>query len=304
MKKIAEYIFFISMMSGILFHNTMAQNVNDPERRWFSYGARASAFAGAYTTQTQDVSSMYWNPAALSFLERNAVLWDYFQESQGRMRSELLAVPVMFGGENAAGFGVNATQLHMFDVYGFEHTGSLYGFDFASAAALTSTFSAGIKGSVQYGRLLNDQLWSVSSAIGILYAPGPDVSYGLVYSGIGDAIQYSIDHGDFVLKRNVIPHNLQLGLAMHFPSSRVERSVTIALANDKTFGRNGLRYNGAIEWSATRFLDLRVGYVLDPAYAGAKYGIGIHTEGIHVDYVISPSALTDQFQEVTMSVLF
>ncbi len=303
MKKVFECVFMVSLMSGAVLHFAKAQNADDPERHWFNYGARASAFAGAYTTQTQDVSSMYWNPASLSFLERNAVLWDYFQEPHGRMKSELLAVPLPFGEENAAGLGINATQILMDDGFGIEHTSALYGFDFASAAALTSTFSVGIKGTVQYGQLQKQQLWTASSAIGILYAPGPDVSYGLVYSGFGEAIQYSLDHEDLVLRHQATPHNLQLGLAMQFPSSKVERAVTIALANDKTFGKTGLRYNGAIEWSATHFLDLRIGYVVAPAYAGAKYGIGIHTDGIQLDYAISPSALTDQFQEVTMSVL-
>ncbi len=290
-------------MSAGMAHFAKSQNINDPERRWFSYGARASAFAGAYATQVQDVSSMYWNPAAISFLSGNSILWDYFQQWHGKMKSELVAVPLQLGEGNAIGFGVNATQLQMNDGFGFVHTSALYGFDLATATELTSTFSVGIKGTVQYGRLENEQLWTATSAIGILYAPSPDISYGMVYSGFGGTVQYSLANGDLALSRQSSPQNLQLGLAMRFPSSKVERTITISLANDKTFGTRGIRYNGAIEWLVTQFLALRAGYVVSPTYAGAKYGIGIHADGILLDYAISPSSLTDQFHEVTMSIL-
>ncbi|MDE3057009.1 MAG: hypothetical protein KGJ59_03520 [Bacteroidota bacterium] len=290
-------------MSIAIVHFAVAQYSGDPEGRWFSYGARASAFAGAYATQIQDVSSMYWNPATIAYLDGNSVLWDYFQEWHGKMKSELLAMPFTVGMGNAVAFGINATQIQLSDEFG-KHTGSMYGFDFASATELTSTFSLGIRGTAQYGTAGNEQLWTGSSAIGILYAPGPEVGYGMVLSGLGGEVQYSIDNGALVLKHQTTPRNLQLGLAMRFPSSKLERTVTISLANDKTFGTKGIRYNGAIEWLATRFLALRTGYVVSPTYAGAKYGIGIHTAGMLLDYAISPSTLTDQFQEITMSIQF
>jgi len=280
---------------------TFSQLLHNPEERRSNFGARANAFAGAYTTETHDVSSMYWNPAATAYLENSSVLWDYYMDWDAKMRQELIAVPFLPTFNSVLSIGATASQFRFTDEFDAVYNTLSYGIDAAFAIRVIPTFSIGVFGSGKQATLGNEALTVFTSSIGLLYKPGPEVSYGITYNGVGNIFETVLENGMPALKKTRAPKNLQIGLTLNFPSSKSQRDVTLAIANDKTFGERGVRYNGALEWCVTRFFDLRIGYVVAPGYGGTKYGAGINFGGVKADYAISPSKITNRFQEFTFS---
>ncbi|HTR81110.1 MAG TPA: hypothetical protein VMM58_05710 [Bacteroidota bacterium] len=281
-----------------------AQSTSPTEIPEFKYGSRFNAFAGANIAEAGDASSMYWNPANVAFLESRSVLWDYLQDWSGNSKSELFAAPVYQGKEMSATLGGTLAVVGIGNNSGLADRLSLYGIDVATGIELTPTLSIGVRGVMNYGALAGNRVWAVSSALGILYTPGPDISYGIVYDGIGDGLGYTFQPNEMALEQLHAPQTLHLGLIMHFPSARLERVISIALSNDKIFGQSGIRYNGGIEWCVTRYFFTRVGYVISPTNAGATYGAGIDSGVFRLDYTVSPNALMDRFHEFTLSVPF
>lgn len=279
------------------------QPVHDPEERLFQYGARAGSLAGAYVSEIHDISAMYWNPSSISHVQRKSIVWNYQQGWAGKTKTEMLAFPITSGYTTSIALGVNAAQLLISDKAGNNRMAALYGVDCAVSFKLAPTFSAGILGSVKTHSIKTQSEWSASSAVGVLYAPSPEISYGMAFSGIGGTISYVTKDDSLFLAHGVLPKKLHLGLTMRFPSSRSERIFSIILSNDKTFGQTGIRYNGGFELSLNEFFDVRTGYVVSPTYAGAKYGIGAQTSSIQFDYAISPSTSTNRFHEFTFSIL-
>jgi hypothetical protein len=80
--------------------------------------------------------------------------------------------------------------------------------------------------------------------------------------------------------------------------------VTLSLANEKIFGEAGLLYKGGLEVCPFAFLALRWGYLAGLNVALARYGAGIRTDVVQLDYAISPSLNDVQFQQLTLSIIF
>lgn len=303
MKRTYRNIITALTFTVIFIGSINGQPVHDPEERLFQYGARAGSFAGAYVSEIYDISSMYWNPSSISHVQRKTIVWNYQQGWNGRTKTELAAFPLISGYMTSIALGVNAAQLLISDKSGNDRMAAVYGIDCALSLKLAPTFSAGILGSIQSHSLKIGTEWNASSSIGLLYAPSPEISYGMVFSGIGNRVTYITEGDSVVLVNGQLPKKLHLGLTMRFPSSRSERIFSIILSNDKTFGQTGIRYNGGFEWSLSEFFDLRAGYVVSPTYAGAKYGLGTRTGGIQFDYALSPSTSTNRFHEFTFAIV-
>lgn len=303
MKQIDRNILIPLLSTMILSGISFGQSVHDPEERLFQYGARASSFAGAYVSEVYDVSGMYWNPSSISHMQRKTIVWNYQQGWNGKTKTELVAFPITSGYTTSIALGGNAAQFMISDKSGNNRMAELYGIDCAVSFKLAPTFSAGILGSLKTHSIKTVSEWSAASSIGILYAPSPEISYGMVFSGIGGSISYATKEDSFFLVHGKLPKRLHLGLTMRFPSARSERIFSIVLSNDKTFGQTGIRYNGGFELSLNEFIDLRTGYVVSPTYAGAKYGLGTRTGNIQFDYALSPAMSTNRFHEFTFSIL-
>ncbi|MBI2428657.1 MAG: hypothetical protein HYV29_07670 [Ignavibacteriales bacterium] len=298
-RNIIAPLLFTLIFCGITF----GQSIHDPEERLFQYGARAGSFAGAYVSEMYDISSMYWNPSSISQMQRRTIVWNYQQGWNGRSKTELAAFPLTSGYTTSIALGVNAAQLLISDKSGNDRMTAVYGIDCALSFKIAPTFSAGILGSIKTHSMKNGSEWNASSSIGLLYAPSPEISYGMVFSGIGNTISFVTKDDSIFMVQSQLPKRLHLGLTMRFPSARSERIFSIILSNDKTFGQTGIRYNGGLEWSLSEFFDLRAGYVVSPTYAGAKYGLGTRTGGIQFDYALSPSTATNRFHEFTFAIV-
>lgn len=298
----------------VLFAATMfvhvdarAQVIDNADRHDIGFGARATGLADACATEYQDVSGMYWNPATLAFLQSQAVMADILRQSDGRLSSEAVAFPVRLATFSSLGVGLMADQLVLDDSLGNPVSGHQYGLDIGSAVALAYTFSLGVRMRAEYAETSSSRTWAVAGAIGLLYAPSNDISYALVYTGLGTQVSYNPDFtspSSITFGTPRLPRMLHMGITMRFPSSEVDRILTLALANEKVFGVSGITYKVGLEINTTSWLDLRTGLLITPAGTGVRYGLGAKFAGAAIDYAYAPGILTAGFHELTFSVAF
>ncbi len=284
-----------------------SQALGNADRYLIGFGARACGLADACATEYSDISGMYWNPATLAFMQNSSVMADIIHQPDDQLSHEAVAFPLRFGHHSVLGVGITAGQLGLADSLGNSVAGKQYGIDIGTAVAITPTFSFGTRARFQYELEPNVRTWTGAIALGLLYAPSSDISYAVVYNGLGVRLSYAADRGlrkAVSVDRLSIPSVLHMGITMRFPSSEVDRIVTLSLANEKLFGLRGIYYKAGLEMNMTRWLQLRMGLVVTPDVTGPRYGLGVLLAGTKFDYAYSPGMITPRFHELTISIPF
>ena len=227
------------------------------------------------------------------------------QEATIHGMSENASIPFILGAGEAIGIGVTVDHVgYIGDNSPANFRAMQYGYDIAYGREIIPTLSIGAGIGVRYGRSDVSSLLAVSSTTGIIYSPAPEISYGAMFTGLGNGIVYASDLKTTSLSTARLPRKLLAGLTLRFPGTLQRTIFTISAANEKIFGEDGIRYMGGIELYPVRFLTLRTGYLYTNAFAAATFGLGIQLGGMHLDYSISPSRVTDQATSVTCAVTF
>ncbi len=280
-----------------------AQVISLYSSRPVAVGARAEGLANAYVGDAYDATALYWNPAALAFLETSSLVLDHSQEKTINSMNENLAIP--FRIRKGEAFALGLTVNHVGYV-GKTRDGAFramqYGYDAAYAYEFIPTLSLGVGVGVRYAQSGGSNVWGVSSSAGIFYSPSPEVSYGASLQGVGSGILYASDGSTTSLSSENLPRVLSAGAELRYPSEFAEPMLTVSVANEKIFGRSGIRYMGGAEVFVLPFLALRGGYIVDPDYGTARFGLGIKTNRIRLDYAISPSGFTDQVYHLSLAI--
>jgi hypothetical protein len=89
---------------------------------------------------------------------------------------------------------------------------------------------------------------------------------------------------------------------MRYPSARQRQIVSIAFANEKIFSQPGLLYKIGLELWPLRFLALRSGYIAGGEAGIARYGIGVKSDILGIDYAFSPASFYEGFHQFTISI--
>jgi hypothetical protein len=270
--------------------------------RPFLSGARALAFADAYVSDVHDVNSMYWNPAALVYLQNTSVVLNHTLDRSSNIMNENVASPVYLrkGELASAGFSVNHIG-HL----GKSATGDFkavqYGADGAYAREIVPTFSVGGSANLRHASASGGSAWALTGSIGAFYTPAEGICYGAVLSGLGSGVRYTYDGVSTLLSTERLSRILQVGATLHFPAPAHKTQLTLAIANEKVFGQTGLRYKGGAEYVILRLVALRLGYIVDPDVRVATYGVGLHAGRWQVDFGMLPSRLTDRLYQFTIA---
>lgn len=266
-------------------------------------GARAVSFAEAYVADQTDVNMVYWNPAALAWLERSTLVINHSQQRTINALHENIVMPVRT--RKGEAFAIGLTVDHVGYVgsgrYGIFRV-MQYGYDFAYATEVVPSLSVGANVSVGYAHTNVSNLWLVSSRLGVFYTPSAEVSYGVAFGGIGSSFVYESDRTVTTLSKENLPRTIQAGITMHFPPDLDKTRLTVSLANEKVFGRDGMTYKGGVEVVMFKFLALRGGYILEPQFGSARFGAGVRVTSFQLDYAISPSWNTTQLYYVTLGI--
>ena len=270
------------------------------------FGAREEAFARAYTAEAIDVTSMYWNPAALSFLRTNAVSVSHIHDWEAQGYTEIVATPIVLSQGNTIGIGASVSH---FGYVGTKPVGgaqfSNFGLDLGYSVNVMPTLSIGTVLSLRYSSAAHTSLAAGWVSLGAFYYPSPDFSYGLAIHSAGTEMTYSVFPSGVRLERAPLEQkSVEIGATMRFPTRGTHPIVTMSMSNQRSFPDNTYRVMGGIEVAPFDFLALRIGYGGNPSSVAGHYGMGLSFKRFRLDYAISPSRSEVRYDTATLSYVF
>lgn len=265
-------------------------------------GARAASLADALVAEPYDANSMYSNPASLVYLSKSAIVVSHNSEKYFGAMTDHIGLPVHIGAYESMAFGLSVNHIGYFNKINTTNIRPYQiGYDFAYAREIMPTFSIGARIGARYGKAGSSSLMGVGSSIGICYSPSPEITYGAAFSGIGTGINYIISGGTTAIRSMNLQRSLQAGVAMRYPAVPNRNILSVAIANEKVFGKTGIHYSGGLEIYPIQFFAIRAGYTVEGVIRTARYGFGVRTIYGNIDLSVSPSRSTDQAVFLTAS---
>ena len=162
-------------------------------------GAKAIAMGGAFVSQANDASALYWNPGGLSKLQNNGAMFTHTYWLAD-INHDFVGIVLKIGEQHTIGFSY--TSLTMGDmkvrteVYpegtGELFTASDYSLGVSYGLDLTEDFSIGLT-----GKYVGENIWHMSAStiafdFGLLYyTPIKNLQLGVSISNIGGKMKFS-----------------------------------------------------------------------------------------------------------------
>jgi hypothetical protein len=220
---------------------------------------------------------------------------------------ENVAVSLPLGSSSSVGLGMSVT--HTGYVKDSPRTSTKmkmiqYGLDLAYAQMVANSLGMGLDLAVQSTRAGNLQLTQFTPSVGLLYTPSPEISYGIDYRAQGSPLEFSYDSASTIWKKEAQRQTIEAGATLRLRLWRKDPTLILALANEKVLSVKGITYKGGIEFLPIEYLSVRVGYFATSQSLYARYGLGINLGPLRIDYLISPSRLSDRFHEIAAAFAF
>jgi hypothetical protein len=268
-------------------------------------GARALSFAGALAGDNPDVTVMYANPAAMSFLENSNLILNHGYIGSVGVMDENMAIPLFLRRGEVVGIALSVNHVGYVDEPSNTPFKVIqYGYDVAYSRRVSPILSFGGSLHVRYAESAPSKLWGLSSSFGVFYYPTPDVSYGLAVTGIGSGMKYIYDGSQTFLNSEKITRKLAAGSAWRFPSGvSKEPFILMSLECEFNFETSKVNYYGGFEVLPRQFIALRLGYLggsNTPEYP--SYGVGLRAGGWKLDFGMTPSKAASEVYQLTLSV--
>jgi hypothetical protein len=270
--------------------------------------ARAGAMAGSYVTMTNDVTSIFYNPAGLSTLEKPA----------GSLNSGYVGYSQPY--EDLGYFGVGILYVN----YGsFEETddlgtktGNTFG---ASDLALSLGYSNvleenlywGANAKFIYSSIAGNSSTGIAADLGILYqVPDSKLTIGASIRNLGTQLSSYLGTKeslplDLVVGASIVPKGIPLLLSFNF--HKLNEKADSFTERFKAFSVGG-------EFTLSRVLQARVGYNNEQraelktgtssGLGGFSGGIGITVQEYKVDYGISLLGSIGSLHRITIGTTF
>jgi len=300
MKKYVVILIMLMVLPGILFAEIFPKTgTAGLQFLKIGIGARALGMGEAYTAVTDDISSIYWNPAGLALKAQDQVMFSHTAWVAG-INYEFVA----FSKVTSMGtFGVSTALLHMdyMDVTEeevFGPTGETFtcydlmaGITYANE--FTDKFSFGTTIKFLYEKLDEYAVNGVAVDIGSLYNTGwKNLTIGMTIKNFGPDLEYEVDEdGDGLLNedpfdlldndgdglidedRDEFPFKIPMGFSLGVAMDLYERDNQLLLASvqlDNCVDRQET-YNVGMEYKIGTF-KIRSGYQLN--YDELSYSVG------------------------------
>lgn len=263
----------------------------------YKYDTRTTALGDATVADPTNLSVININPASLAFVRNFEVIqFNTFQNWNNNLMLNNATLPVYRDANNrlAAQVGISNSGLNTTNPLGGnqqpEPELNLYQVDLAYSYSYENVISVGVYNNTTLSQNSDAKYWTNFTTIGMLYAPSPTLSYGMVVRGIGRSVVYNItQNGNTTLGSQNLRESLELGANIRFPVEADDTNVSLSLANEKRFGENGIWYKVGLEVIAESIVAIRGGYVLHPEsrlYA-PRFGLGFIADFVQVDYSVS-----------------
>jgi hypothetical protein len=266
-------------------------------------GARAVAMGKAFVGISDDIYSLYWNPAGISQLSNKEIAFSYnmllAEISQGFLG-------LVYPYDKKHTIGVSATFLDYGKIQGYdknnipteEFTTNDMLFSSSLGYKITEQFFTGITIKILQEKLENESIMNFGSDIGIIYKIGKIISFGATIRNIGTKI-------DFINKKMILPTTYDFGCGI----SLIEKIFNIGLVCSKPVDYNPEIGFGA-EYILKEIVAFRIGYKyqnMNTVYDGIanlSVGVGIKYLSFTFDYAFVPYGALGNTHYLSFTVKF
>ncbi|HEX2787905.1 MAG TPA: PorV/PorQ family protein [Ignavibacteria bacterium] len=305
-----------------LFPNLGGQRVGTASLQFLKIGngARGTGMGESFVAVSDDISSLYWNPAGLTEFTENGITASYTQWFVDT-RLQYFGGVYHFGGNNAVGISVNSLQTENMKVTTeFQPFGTGDEFRFADLAIglsyarkMTEQFSFGFTVKYVEETLGLLKMKGVVGDLGTFYKTGLGTTrFAVVIANFGGQISPA---GEVTLPGNRTANNFQqfppptffrIGFAMEpfmNTTNRLTTSIQLNSPND-----NAENVNFGFEYAYKEFLFLRGGYKFNVDSENFSLGAGVKLPitfaMAHLDYSIANFKELGLAQRISLNLLF
>jgi hypothetical protein len=295
-------------------------------------GPRAAAMAGAYVSNANDASALFWNPAGIAAVKGNELFASYTAWWAGMSVSQAAFV---HSSEDIGSFGISMNLFTMGDMevttesepegtgQKFNAQDLMLGASFARR--LTEDFSVGITVKLVSQRIWNESATGMAFDVGTQYRIGfRDLTIGMSMSNFGADMKY--DGRDLAVKYDSdtqnpnnrlaparlgtedypLPLFFQVGVSM---SPYVSDDLSVMVATDVAHPNdNKERVNVGVEVSFLKQFYLRGGYRFgyDTERGTVGGGVAVPFEGLNltVDYAYAMYDLLPNISRFSIGMTF
>ncbi len=279
-------------------------------------GARAGALAGSYVTIMNDVSTLFYNPAGLSTLEKPAGSLGYFKHLLD-INSGYVAYSQPYEDLGYFGIGILYVNYGTFDET--DDLGNRIGQFSANDLAVQLGYSDAIHENLHWGAsikfiyssIAGNSSTGLAADAGILYdIPDSRVTLGASVRNIGAQLASYLSTKeslplDVVIGASVTPKGLPLLLNINFHKLN---------ENSGNFGDRFKAFSIGGEFTLSSVLQARVGYSNErrtelktgtsSGLAGFSGGIGITVKDYKLDYGLSSLGSIGSLHRITIGTTF
>jgi hypothetical protein len=243
---------------------------------------------------------MYWNPAALGFLDRSTFVADAITDFRSNEFHHMAAAPLWNSNDHFLAAGIVGSH---FGRKWYKPYFSNYGVDIAYCVKLTRFIGIGTMVNLRQGQIIGSSLWTGSGTIGVLYYPSRGITYGLRLGGIGPGILYRLEGTRKTLSYDwQNPKSLTIGSTFRFPTTNSYSTATLSFDSRLSFGSRDLTNGLGMEVSPWKFLTLRLGLARENSITMFRYGAGIRAGDLQVGYAFVPLADGNRLHHLSLSV--
>lgn len=277
------------MLVSLLGEPVAAQTLGERVGAQFPHltvNARSASLADATVALIDDFSGYWSNPSILGFVRKSSVDYSARRVSKGITLEHLGFV------HDVAMTGVFAAS---FDILHFGGFGS-----YTNGQIRERGYETRMR--ISYGRLMTDRLaagvtlqaynsttdmesvWGFSGDIGLAYAPGRYLRYGVSLRGLGSYYNVKAPIVETDVEDKRLPKSLSAGMVLDFPFAEYTQRVVILMENEKIIGEPLLLYRLGVEYQPASLLALRIGLVFREPEIESRTGIGVVLSKFSVDY--------------------
>ncbi len=295
-------------------------------------GPRASAMAGAFVSNGDDASSLFWNPAGCVGVKSGAL---FVAHTDWWETVKLNHASFVESFEDIGSFGISVTVLSMdaMDVttedqpegtgQSFDAQDVMVGLSYARR--LTNEFSVGVTAKYVQQRIWNESASGVAFDIGTQYRIGfRDLTIGMSMVNFGGNMTYA--GSDLSVKYNVDPNNSSVRLApaalapdeyplpLHFQvgismSPYVSDDFSVLLAVDVAHpndNKEGVNVGTEVSILRRFFLrgGYRFGYDIEKATFGAGVSLPLGGLSLTFDYAYAMYDLLPNISRISLGMTF
>ena len=286
MKKISLVIFLLSFFSITIFPQSAGNSGLSFLK--LGFGARNIAMGDAGTAASNDVTSLFYNPAKLAGNDNSEIMLMHNQWIQD-IRSELLGVKFNFLNLPLA-LGINVTSVNDIEVRtkpGNPETTFNANYSFVSLSTgfyIINDLSFGATIKYLYEGLYTDESNGFGFDFGLNYKTNMEgLSFATAIRNLGSMNKLRVE-------KTQLPNELRIGPSyqLNLPS---DFQITAAAEFLKYLQANDSHFNLGAEILYNNLIALRGGYQTGYISKGFTGGVGLKWGNLSFDYAISPFQL-------------